>query len=123
MEEAKAKVQGSAKGLQMGKGRVHWSSPFIYSCSFNPYPIPMTIEIVEGISYSWDEFCDKSGKPELKCGDYSKGTFCGAPAAATPPTAAKTPSPAVSSAAESSGKGMPKSPAPGIAKSKGRGRG
>ena len=117
MEGAKSKTQGSSKGLQLGKGRVHWSSPFIYSCSFNPYPIAMTIDIVESVCYSWDEFCDKAGKPQLKCGDYSKGTYCGAPAAATT-------QPAVSkSSGPDAGKGAAKAGAPAFGKAKGRGRG
>ena len=117
MEGAKSKTQGSSKGLQLGKGRVHWSSPFIYSCSFNPYPIAMTIDIVESVCYSWDEFCDKAGKPQLKCGDYSKGTYCGAPAAATT-------QPAVSkSSGPDTGKGAAKAGAPAFGKAKGRGRG
>ena len=85
LEEAKAKSQGTNKGYQLGMGKVHWSSPFIYSCQFNPYPISLQIQIVDEVSYSWDEYCDKMGKPDLKCGNYSTGTYCGAPA--TAPTA------------------------------------
>ena len=59
MDEAMIKSKGSSKGYSMGKGKVHWSSPFIYSSSWNPYPIPMVLEVVEAISYSWDEYCDK----------------------------------------------------------------
>ena len=65
MEDAKSKAQGSSKGYQMGKGRANRSSPFIYSCNFNPYPIPMSIDIVKSVRYSWGEYCEKAGKPDL----------------------------------------------------------
>ena len=96
-QEATQKAQGSSKGLQLGKGRVHWSSPFIYSCNFNPFPIPMQMEVVEEVSYSWDEYCDKCSHPEKKCGNYATGTFCGAPPTATTPQ--------VSQAAPAGGRG------------------
>ena len=40
MEEAMAKFKGSSKGYSMGKGKIHWPSPFIYFSSWNPNPIP-----------------------------------------------------------------------------------
>ena len=61
----RVKRKGSSKGYQMGKGRMHWSSPFMYSCNFNPCPIPMSIDIVESVCYSWDEYCEKARKPDL----------------------------------------------------------
>ena len=83
-----AMSKGSSKGYSMGKGKVHWSSPFIYSSSWNPYPIPMVLEIVEAIGYSWDEYCDKLSKADLKVGDHRAVTFC-CGALATPPQGPK----------------------------------
>ena len=78
-EKATLEAKGTSKGVKLGKGRQHWSSPFIYSSNFNPYPIHLTIEIVDAVSYSWDEYCDKCNVADKKCGDYSQATFKGAP--------------------------------------------
>ena len=40
-------------------------------------------KVPEVISYSWDEYCDKFSKADLKVGDYRAAIFCGVPA--TPP--------------------------------------
>ena len=90
MQEAQAKAKGSSKGWSIGKGKTHWSNCFIYSSEYNPFPIPMSLEVVESVSYSWDEYCDKTNTTDKKCGSYSTGTICGAPPTATPPAGEQT---------------------------------
>ena len=79
---AQLEASGRTKGYRLGKGKQRWSSPFIYSSNTNPYPITLQVAEVTEIYYSWDEYCDKFGSAQDKCGDYSKATYCGAPAGA-----------------------------------------
>ena len=84
---AQLEATGRTKGYRLGKGKQHWSSPFIYSSNTNPYPITLQVAEVTEIYYSWDEYCDKFGSAQDKCGDYSKATYCGAPSGAAASTA------------------------------------
>ncbi|CAE7586835.1 unnamed protein product [Symbiodinium microadriaticum] len=38
---AQLEATGRTKGYRLGKGKQHWSSPFIYSSNTNPYPITL----------------------------------------------------------------------------------
>ena len=51
--------KGGGKGASIGKGSRHWTAPFVYSSSSNPYPIELQVVGVERVAFSWDEYADK----------------------------------------------------------------
>ena len=75
----KAKVQGhtAGKGALVGKGKKHWSNAILHSDFYSPYPFELDFVGVQAVGFSWDEYCDKLGKPEEKVGSYSIGTYQG----------------------------------------------
>ena len=77
-----AKVQGhtAGKGALVGKGKKHWSNAILHSDFYSPYPFELDFVGVQAVGFSWDEYCDKLGKPEEKVGSYSIGTYQGKPA-------------------------------------------
>ncbi|CAE7601817.1 unnamed protein product [Symbiodinium sp. CCMP2592] len=77
----KAKVQGhtAGKGALVGKGKKHWSNAILHSDFYSPYPFELEFVGVDAVAFSWDEYCDKLGKPEEKVGSYSVGTYQGKP--------------------------------------------
>ena len=87
---ARAAAKGTGKGMLAGKGSRHCTAPMIYSASSMPYPIDLDIRLVSQVAYVWDEYCDKFGENNRKCGDYRQATFSGAPVTTTPLLTAPT---------------------------------
>ena len=116
--KARSEAKGGQKGMKLGKGKLHWSSPFVYSSASDPFPIPLQIKVVEAVAYSWDEYADKCNMASVKVGSYTQATYQGAPgtpgSAATPPGVKTEQN--LSKAAPSSAPGL-------TGKAKGRGRG
>ena len=81
MAKARAELGISGKGLNLGKGKKHWSSAAIHTNYYEPYPFPLEFIVVDKIYFSWDEMCDKFKTPEKRIGDYSVGTLQGQPPA------------------------------------------
>ncbi|CAE7324102.1 unnamed protein product [Symbiodinium sp. CCMP2592] len=77
-KQAQASAKGGGKGLHLGKGKALWSSPFIHSSTaFIPFPVPLAVNEVSAVAYSWDEYCDKLRDPSKKVGNYALGTYAG----------------------------------------------
>ena len=81
MAAAKNAAILSGKGWQLGKGKRHWSNVAIHTNSYEPYPFPLKMVIVDKVYFSWDEMCDKFKVPEHKVGNYSIATVQGKPPA------------------------------------------
>ena len=84
---AKAMAQMSGKGMQVGRGKRHWSQAAIHSSYYESYPFDLQFCVVDGIYFSWDEMADKFGATAEKIGEsteYSVATIQGKP----PPTIA-----------------------------------
>ena len=56
---AKSQAVISGKGLQLGKGKRHWSNAAIHTNYYEPFPFHLSLVVVESVYYSWDELCDK----------------------------------------------------------------
>ena len=57
---AKSNAVISGRGLQLGKGKRHWSSGVaIHTNYYEPFPFPLNLVVVDKVYYSWDELCDK----------------------------------------------------------------
>ena len=79
MTTARAQAGQTGKGLQLGKGKRHWSNTAIHTSDYEPYPFELVFVTVDAIYFSWDELCDKCGKQEEKVGDYGVATIQGKP--------------------------------------------
>ena len=122
ISKARSEAAPSGKGLNMGKGKRHWSSAAVHTNYYEPYPFSLDFVVVDSIFFSWDELCDKCKVPNEKVGDYSIATTQGKPPA---PIVADLQSQAESTAA-TPGKGSqtttPGAKGPQGGKPKGRGR-
>ncbi|CAE7037861.1 unnamed protein product [Symbiodinium sp. CCMP2592] len=79
--EASRAAAGTGKGLNMGKGKRHWSQVAIHANAYEPYPFELTLQVVDQIYFAWDEYCDKFRMESEKIGDYSVATTRGKPPA------------------------------------------
>ena len=80
VSKARADCPGG-KGLQLGKGKRHWSSAATHTNYYEPFPFHLDFVVVDSIYFSWDEMCDKFQCQDKKVGDYSVATHQGAPPA------------------------------------------
>ena len=78
-KEARDHTAVSGKGVNRGKGRKHWSSALIHNDYYCPYPFTLEGVVVEQIAFCWDEYCQKTGKPEECVGDLGVATYQGKP--------------------------------------------
>ena len=83
VRDALAGAKGSGKGMMLGKGRRHWTTPLLHMNRHNPFPLQLEILETEAVAYVWDEYCDKMNKPLQKCGNYQMATFQGKPPTVT----------------------------------------
>ena len=77
--DAKSQATLSGKGLQLGKGKRHWSSVAIHTNYYEPFPFNLQMTTVDQIYFSWDEMCDKFKQPTHKVGNYSICAIQGKP--------------------------------------------
>ena len=78
-KEARDHTAVSGKGVKRGKGRKHWSSALIHTDYYCPYPLTLEVVVVDQIAFCWDEYCQKTGKPEECVGDLGVATYQGKP--------------------------------------------
>ena len=78
-KRALAEAQAGGKGLNVGKGRKHWSNTVIHNDYFSPYPYELDIQVVDQAAFCWDEYAQKMSKPEECVGDFGIATFAGKP--------------------------------------------
>ena len=78
---AKSQATVSGKGLQLGKGKRHWSSVAIHTNYYEPFPFNLQLIVVDKVYFSWDEMCDKFKAQQHKVGNYSICTVQGKPPA------------------------------------------
>ena len=96
----------SGKGIRTGKDQRHWTAPFIYSSSSEPYPLELSVRTVQAVAFCWGEYASKMA-PEQQVGDFKAATFKGPPILGTTPPTNMAPPAAVPKRAKaaSSGKG------------------
>ena len=78
---ARSDAAVSGKGLNLGKGKRHWSAAAVHTNYYEPYPFSLEFMVVDSIYFSWDEFCEKCKKDDAKIGDPSIATVQGKPPA------------------------------------------
>ena len=115
---AKAQAANTGKGLQVGKGRRHWSNVAVHTSDYEPYPFELQFVVVQSIYFCWDEMCDKFGAQSQKIGDYSISTIQGKP---PPSAAAGIAAPTTTQAGTSQASNMP--PPSTVPPKAGRGKG
>ena len=118
-KQAKDHTAATGKGINKGKTRRHWSNALIHNDYYSPFPFHLDIVIVEQIAFCWDEYCQKTSKPDECVGDMGVATYQGKPPlptkkdnegdaemeGTTPPSTAATASTAAPKSQQKGGRG------------------